>query len=496
MSEIFGAIKLKNKIVIASSMAILAVVLAVTIGILGHAMADRHTHIYEYGLEKTEEGGFNLVGVCTVDNCESPYYREMGITDVKILSAVSPTCTKEGNRVYTYNYNGTTIKYTEQLPKEAHIYDFELVESNDVKYLNGRCQNPNCEDPHIFVDNIEEIKLVSSVPGTCFSPRKDTYVYIVDDQEYSFTTLVEEDIPHTLNLIPANSYEDKDGNYPIGTKGVKILGDEKIACGATGNGYYICEMCKQVVVVTVARPEHKFVYNEEDLTPPTTTTAGLATLKCHNTECTEKREVVLPVVEIGSYTTVVSEATELHPQIVKYSFKSNLYGFTFEKEYEIGETLDHDYKYHIEPGINDNGKMDLVGVCGQPECQTPEIREENIETTFVNTSTCVTLGEIIWSYEYNGEILTFTLPSPDYDKHTYTYHNSRAEKPTLTREGFIEIYCTTEGCDHAVLVVLPKVVIGENVEFVDVAPNGAKLYSYTYKTEYNCTIELDVLIEE
>lgn len=491
MGEIFGAIKLKNKIVIASVMVALAVVLAVTIGILGHSLADRHTHVYTYSLEMTEQGGFNLLGICTVDNCETPYYREMNITGVKLLSAVSPTCSKEGNRVYTYNYNGITIKYTEELPKEAHLYDFELVESNGVKYLNGRCQDANCQDPHIFVGDIEEIKLVSSTPGTCFSPRKDTYVYFVDGEEGNFTTLVYEDIPHTLNLLPANYYEDKDGNYPIGTNGVKLLGNEKVACGSTGNGYYVCDLCKQVVVVTVIRDEHKFIYSEDNVVAPTTVSAGLATLKCHNTECEEKVEVILPTVAVGTYASIISEATELHPQIVKYSYKSNLYGFTFEGEYEIGEPLGHNYVYALDFG--ETGQVDLVASCNQPECQSPEVREKNVPATFEDSSTCITPGILTWKYEHNGKLLTIQMQSPTTASHSYQYDKSKANAPSLNGAGVIELYCSTEGCEHAVLVNLPKVEIGVNA----VQTNETDKYivvDYVCKTEYGIDVLLNILI--
>lgn len=491
MGEILNAIKLKNKITIAALMAVLAVILAVVIGILTFALADRHAHVYEYGLEMDEDGSFDLVGLCTVDNCESPYYREMDISGVKLFSAVSPTCSKAGNRVYTYSYKGTTLKYTEELPKADHLYEFEIVTRDEVTYINGRCQADGCEDPHIFVSNIEEIKKVSSVPGNCFTPRKDTYVYIVDGKEYSFSTLVDEDVPHTLNRLPANSYEDKDGKYAIGTEGIKLLSNEKIACGGTGNGYYVCELCKQVVVVKVLRPDHKFIYSEENVTAPGVTTTGLVTLACHNTECEEKKEVILPPVEVGIYAFVVSEATELHPQIVRYSYESTLYGFKFEKDYEIGEPLGHNYVYALDFG--EVGQIDLVGTCKQPECQTPEIREKNVAATFEDTSTCLAPGRLTWSYEHEGKTLKIEMQAPAVAAHRYTYDKTKAEDPSLTNVGVIELYCETEGCTHAVLVDLPKIELGVNATQTNETDEYI-VVDYVYETKYNCTVVLNILI--
>ena len=495
MSEIFAAIRLKDKITIASSMVALAIILAVTVGILTSATADIHPHIYDYKLEQREDGGFNVVGICTVDNCETPYFRQDNVSGVNLLSAVSPTCNGEGNKVYTFTYEGVTLKYTEELPVAPHTYIYELVTRNDVIYINGKCTVDGCSDPYLFISGVEDVKLLSAVEGTCFSPRKETYGYTLNGQSYTFVTLVEENIAHTLNKIPASAYADKDGKYLVGTNGIKLFNNKQIACGETADGYYVCERCKQIVTVKVMRPDHKFLYSEENVKAPELTTAGKATLTCHNTECTETVEVVLPPVMVGENAFPISEATEMRRQVVKYSYTSMLYNFVYENNYEVGELLSHIYEYSIEPNLNGSGKMDLVGRCSQPECQTPEIREENIDATMKNTATCISPGEHIWSYEHNGKLLTFILPSFDFAPHDFKYDKSKAQNPTLDNVGLIEIYCSTEGCGHAVILELPKIEIGVNAEIV--IENDEEKYivvDYTYETEHNCTIVLNILI--
>lgn len=497
MSEIFNAIKLKNKIAIASSMAVFAVLLATVIGVLTFATADTHTHVYDYSLEMEEDGSFNLVGVCKVDNCENPYYRENNLSGVRILSAESPTCQKSGNRVYTYTHGGVTVKYTEELPMTAHSYDYELGSLNGVNYLNGRCTADGCDNA-IFINNIENIRLVSAVEGTCFSPRKETYVYTVDGEEHTFTTLVEEDIPHTLNGVSANVFKNDDGKYPVGIPGIKIFENKKLACGATADGYYICEVCKEIVPVKVVRPDHLFIYSEENVIEPTLKNAGKATLICHNTECTEIKEVTLPPVmngdELGYYSSVESEATEAHPQIVKYEYTDLSNVFTFVQLYEVGEPLSHNYQYFLVPGNHGNGQFDLLEKCDQKDCQTPEIRIENVPAVFVrDESTCQTPGVVTWSYEYKGQYIEFSALSEKTSDHNYEYDKNKAIHPSFTSAGLIELYCSTEGCNHTVIVELPKVVIGENTVYVGDTEIGGTIYLYSYQTEYNCTVVLNII---
>ena len=502
MSEIFGAIKLKNKITIASSMLVFAVVLIAITGILSFVTADRHTHIYNYGLEMTDNGSFNLVGVCTVDNCESPFYKETNISGVKIFTAKSPTCSGEGNIVYTYTVGDVTVKYTQKLPVAAHTYDLEIVNEGQYTKFEGMCTADGCTDPHILVTNAGDFKPVSSVPGNCFSPRQDTYSYVVDGVEKSLVTLVDEQIPHTLGGVSADSYKDENGNYAIGTSGIKLVENKPIACGASANGYYVCEACKQVIGVKVVREEHKFVYSEAGVTAPTVNTNGSVVLGCHNSECSEVVTILLPAVnaENNSFVTVISHATEISPTLVSYSFESLEYGFKFEKEYAIGQALTHNYVYTLEPNKNNTGKMDLHGVCNQPECKEPNICIENVPAEFVDdTSTCQTPGTVTWKYEYQGEVIWFIAPSLEKSGHSYDYKTDSPTliRPTLDQEGEIELYCTTEGCTETLLIKLPKAVIDENAVFFGFdEESGENVYRYTYDTKKNCIVKLLIVLNE
>ena len=82
-------------------------------------------------------------------------------------------------------------------------------------------------------------------------------------------------------------------------------------------------------------------------------------------------------------------------------------------------------------------------------------------------------------------MLTCKIPSV-IASHKYSYDKSVSfAHPTLYDTGLIEIHCLTEGCPLAILVELPKVVIDENAVFSGLAPNGGKIYAYTYDYKIN-----------
>ena len=493
MSEIFGAVKLKNKIAIASAMAVFAVILIASVGVLNFVTTDTHTHLYDYTLNKAEDGSFYLLGVCNVDNCETPYNVIDDLEGVKLLLAESPTCAKEGKRVYSYSKDGKTLQYTEKVATTPHTYDFEITTQDGVSYVHGSCTVEGCEDK-LFASNIEDFKLDSTVPGTCFSARQDTYTYTMNGEERSFVTLVEEYIPHKLNGADVDYFKNADGNYIYGTPGIKS--SKTLACGEVADGHYVCEECKQVKAIKVEREGHKFLYDETKVTHPTDSADGLVTLVCHNTECDEVVKITLPKIEVGVNAEVVLEATEQNPLTVSYTFDLQ-YGYTYAKEIMIGSKLSHNYTYEL--WLNENtGKFDVRGECHQPGCTAPDVCvEDDVPAVFVeDTSTCLVPGIVIWEYNYKGEILRFEPQSLVPADHVYSYNQEDAEDPTVDMNGLIVLYCITEGCDHEVVVNLPTIVFGENTFFVEEANNGRLLYEYIYETEYNCVVKLDLLIKK
>ena len=498
MSEILNAIKLKDKLTIAGVMAAVAVILATVVGLLTYFTADRHTHVYDYSLRVEEDGSFTLVGLCTVENCEKPYYNQTNLEGVKVISATSPTCVKEGNRVYTYTKDGVTIKYTETLPVSEHRYTYDLVPNpgTDNVHINGKCEVEGCTNPYVFIYNVQDLTLVETVEATCFSPRKETYAYVSNGVTHTFTTLVGETASHTLNGMLVSQFQNADETFTYGTPGIKLLTTTIPGCGETAQGYYQCEVCKSAVGVYVSQPDHKFVYNESELVLPTFEASGLATLRCSNNGCQEFAEYVVPMIVAGVNTTQKSPATELHREVITYKHESLEYSFVVEFDVEVGELLKHAYEYTLEPNKVDPALMDLICTCHQPDCQTPEVIVENVETTKVNTSTCTKLGTITWTHILsNGEKVELTVFSPVYASHSYAVVEGSVVDPTFDNAGSAKLYCTNPECNHTASVELPKVVIGENAKPYS---DDVKftVYEYTYVTDKNVTITTYIFVRK
>ena len=199
MSEIFSAIKLKNKITIASAMAGFAVVLVTIIGIITACSLDTHNHKYNYKLVMDADGSFTLLGVCTVRNCESPYYTENHVGGVSLFSYEKPTCSVEGKRVYSYTKDGVTVNYTETVPTIPHDYEGESVNGTDGVFISGHCKFDDCRDPEIVLDDFDGFKLDSVVEATCSTPKIEIYKRTLDEGTITMEIQVDEYMPHTLN---------------------------------------------------------------------------------------------------------------------------------------------------------------------------------------------------------------------------------------------------------------------------------------------------------
>ena len=489
MSEILSAIRLKDKLTIAGAMAAVAAILAILVGVLTFCSADRHKHNYDFSLQMEEDGSFSLVGICNVENCED-------LQGVELLSAVRPTCAKEGNKIYTYDHDGVTLKLTEILPKTAHTYNYELVSKDDTVHINGMCTVEGCPDPYVFIYDAQDLTLMEVEKATCFSPRKETYAFISGGETKTFVTLVDEEIPHTLNGVPATSYQNVDKTYPEGIKGVKPLGDP-VGCGEIGQGYYVCEFCRQAIGVNVRRPDHKFTYSESDLVNPTLEKDGLAIVRCENEWCGDVVEILLPKVVKGVNAVTKTPATEIKREVITYTFKSDMYNFTVSFDLEIGELLTHSYSYWLEPDSVNTDQINLMGKCEQPGCQSPDLVVKNVETEYEDTSTCTKKGYWIWTHTLSdGTKVVLKVKSLTFAPHIHEEFdvNRDVVKPTEFKEGSVTLSCVNDGCTNSITITLPKVVIGENATVQQEFTNGV-LVNYVYVTDKGFEIPLLILLD-
>jgi hypothetical protein len=352
--------------------------------------------------------------------------------------------------------------------------------------------------------------------------------------------MVNENIPHTLNGQPCTNYQDRDGNFKIETSGIKLLNNEPLPCGGIAEGYFICEVCKQAEIVNVIRSEHVMIYEDDDVTPPDPAKEqhGTVNLHCHNPECSKRDEVILPPVKIegdDKNAEIIAEATEQHGQIIKYTYTSLIYKFTIELEYEVGEKLQHNYTYSLEPSRTVSEGFDVIGTCKQPECTNSiVVVRSNVPCQSEDTATCIKGGVQTWSYEYEGEILEFSLPSfptgkHEYDHgsvtkmptciadgeitftctngcgdsyteviskidHKYEYKTNSITEPTDINDGLVTIYCSS-GCKEEFIDTLPKVVLGDGGNATVISEGEQKIFvRYTHTTKDGVTIILELSI--
>ena len=493
MNDILSSVKPKDKVTIVAVMTALALVIVVVVALLSGILMDNHDHKYAFSLERGEGDTFNLVGECTVDNCEDPYYRENNISGVTLFSAVTPTCSTKGNKIYSFTRGSLSVKYVEELPPIAHDYAYKIVDAGDTKYILGTCRNKNCTNPSLDISGVTDFQLIDSVEGDCFTPRQDTYSCIANGETFIFTTTVQEDKPHTLRGVSVDTLVDENGNFPYGTPGISVTGRD-IPCGETGSGSYICDICKAVETVRVIKSNHNYVYSESGLTPPTLHAAGVAVISCTNEECNESVKVNIPQIEIGtSYVTLLAAATEQHPNQYRYKFESLIYDFSYVYDFTAGEKLEHNYTYHLDRRSDDKNKFSLYGKCDQPGCLEPEIEIEDIDVMITeNNSTCITKGFIYYSCIYNGEEYTKAEESMSFADHKYSYDSAAANRPSFTEAGSVELVCTTEGCGHTVTVELPP-ISSENAKVISDTTYFQEL-EYVYVTSYGCTVTLVIFI--
>lgn len=250
--------------------------------------------------------------------------------------------------------------------------------------------------------------------------------------------------------------------------------------------------------------DHVFVHDPSLTEAPSLDLQGISIVKCTVDDCNLTKRIVLPKVKIDENAVlIVPDETELTGKVVRYTYTSEVYGFTEVLEIEITKPLSHNYVFYLEPL---NGRYIVVARCDQPECQMKEfIKEENVVPVYTNTSTCNTYGEEIWSHPTDSSVVPFVIPSFDLMGHNIQCGvDDIIEAPTLTTEGKAVAKCVNEGCTESHEITLPMIDLSDEgnseiIEIDDENGNQTAKYTYTYKDEekgIDITIETEIVINE
>ena len=512
MNQILSTIRLKDRIIICSLMVVFAVLLALGIGALTEATMPPHVHSFEYHLERGEDGKFDLVGICTDEECENPVNTldilnesESVIAKVKIES----TCLTEGVMEYRFTPSGwsTTYSYEENIPAlsadKTHTYVAEdTTVKDDVASVTIKCTNEGCGGEETVDISVSDLTLVETVAeATCYTPRKEIYCYNYKGTVVSFVaTTVVENVPHVLNGVYVTELEIGDKVFPYGIEGVSILGFGLIGCGQSVSGSYTCEVCSQKNTVTVVREDHKYSFLADKTRVPTDINDGCAYVKCTEEDCGRLELIPLPKITVGdAYSTLVSQNQDQENQTVNYKFENDIYGFVIDENIVI-PWKNHRFEFTeadvIRPTFDVDGSITLTcqnSVCSEQRVLTLPRMLEAINTTVVYYHI---LEKKSFTYscpqnEYNVEY-SFSYDE-DWIDHTYVYSESETVKPDLLSDGIAYVRCSYEGCEKYHEIVIPKIVIEENTRIVaNATEQSAAVLRYTYNNDdYGFTVTVD-----
>ena len=225
--------------------------------------------------------------------------------------------------------------------------------------------------------------------------------------------------------------------------------------------------------------DHSYVYSKDETVLPTLDANGEAYVRCYYEGCDKYHKITIPKIELGKDNVrVISDATEQAAAVARYTYENQEYGFTVTVDFNIGEPLTHNYQYRLVFDVFSG--FSLVGVCNQPGCNAPEVRENNIQvTTEEHDVTCTTDGYIINRYEKDGVVYELTMPFGTAPGHKYdTEMPVSKTNPTWSKEGSVTIRCTNDGCEESVTLVLPKIEFGVTAFELDGGVDGQLYYMY------------------
>ncbi len=481
-----------------------------------------HNYVYDESktvLSDTTKDGSAIVK-CINDDCTDV----LTITIPKIVEGENAELV-EANHLDKYK----KLKYSFVNAEYGITIEFETTvvwNVHDYVLLEDRTQKPSLDRPgRIYVgcayEGCEEVK-AHSIPkiiigenatvitdASELTPTIVLYTYV--SESYGFTLTLELSIGSALNHEYKYTFErEGDGFVIIGRcdqpgcqtpvtrdENLEISFVDTSTCFKLGNKVWTCIHNGVEYTYTEAAteyPSHNFVYKESETVNPDFVNAGRAFIRCDNEGCTKYQEFTLPKIVVGTNAIITDTNPVTGEKVIKYVYRVPSYNITIEIDYNTPPHT-HNYEYSLEPGSSPL-TFDLIGNCYGWDCDAPVVREENVKTSFVNTSTCVYIGESIWSYVKDGVTYEFRLPDIDYGRHVYTYDEENLTKPGFDAEGYVDVVCSVEECGHATRLTLPKVVIGVNTESVSADPDtGLRVLRYTVNVS-GMLVELEYRVTE
>ena len=464
-------------------------------------------HVFEYTQDDIVYPTLNSDGSLTLRCKNSACSKEIVLTLPAMKVGANTTLVSDHileKQTYTYTY--TNSEYQIEL---THSYDVAWINHTYVLAENEtvnptldsdgkayvRCSYEGC-DKHYEITIPKIVIGVNTIPvssATEQSAAVEKYSYSNTEFDFalSFEFNVGEALSHNyrykieLNIFTGNfdfvGKCDQPGcaTPELREENIDVIMEEVLPT-CTTDGYLTVKYEKDGVLYEMTmrngnRTGHNYV--ESNKVEPTLYSDGSVTLTCSNEGCGKSGNLTLPMMVFNENTHVLTDVSEQSPVVMRYTYVNNGFDYILIIDFTMGEALAHDYKYELVYNESTDA-YDFVGVCNQPGCLTPELREENVNVTIEeHKADCTTDGYIYVIYMKDGTVYSLTIPTNTKAGHKYDVDNPVSlTKPTWDNDGSVTVECTNEGCGHTATVVLPKC---ENGVTVFENEQGTVYYLYT-----------------
>lgn len=466
MSEILGAVRLKERIIIIVVTLALALLVGGTAGAVTYATTDRHDHGYDYTLEKCEDGSFRLVGFCDYEECSEPEF--VGTISAEYITekvTKAPTCCSEGVKTYYFTWadNYETYTCTETIPVVSHTYVGNVAIGEDgIGKVNAVCTNVGCTNTGLSVDQITELVLVETIPASCTSDRVDKYTFQKNGETIEVTMYTKENIEHTLNGVPLSTFLLKDGVYKFGTPGLVAKHVTFLPCGQQASAQYTCEVCNKQYSVNVGSPDHVLAYDESANELPKFDSEGRATVRCFNENCDYSIYVTLPRIKEGTNAFEIGTDHILESRYLQYTFTNEEYNINIQFDITL-EWFDHVVEYSESdtknPTLEEDGyayvKCTYEGCPKSGEIIIPKIviGENAVKILDATENNAETYKYTYENKEYNF-VVEFEFTVGEKLEHAYTYQLLDTDVPF---QPALFGFCNQPGCSA------PKIKLDKNI---------------------------------
>ncbi len=322
--------------------------------------------------ETAADGDRIMQGVYKCDVCHENDYISVfkphkNGTWVKTANA---ECYKPGEEILASCSSCGGKNLTREIPAtEAHVDGETILVKDGAKFhLAVACtkRSKGCTHIDIMVENVE-VEEQTIISKDCTVDDVIRYTHVTASGKYSYDEPIDHGKGHFLNGVRAETLQDQAGwfDYRYIDNGINVFDNIYLTCDQETYGMYVCESCKQDILVTVYRPHSGTWVTTK---APTCTFEGIANFYCDIEGCT-----------YGDDNTVT----------------------------KVVEPLGHDYDYTL--GI-ENDRFLLNGKCHCNE--TEVIKNVSVDVSITKEPTCKEAGTIVYTCYHSGGVYEMSEAIP------------------------------------------------------------------------------------